>query len=276
MTEPIFEIVPNLSEGRDATTIALAADAVDGAGARVLHVTSDPVHHRSVITAAGTATQVLDAAVALAAVACERIDLRTHSGVHPRMGALDVLPFVPLARANMEQAIALAHDAGRSIWRRLRIPSFYYGEAALVPERRPLPAVRPSPQGPPDAGELPPHASAGAIAIGARRLLVAFNIELGTHDIAIGRRIARLLRERDGGLRTLRALAFAVHPQSVQLSLNVTDERATPLYRIVDVVRRLAAEHGVAVLRSELIGCVPRYAVVSAALYALGVEDPSV
>jgi glutamate formiminotransferase len=276
VSEPIFEIVPNLSEGRDASVVARAMRAVDDAGARVLHVTSDPVHHRSVITAAGGAAQALDAAVALAGVAREHIDLRGHAGVHPRMGALDVLPFVPLMGATMEQAVALAHQAGRRIWAEHRIPSYYYGEAALVPERRLLPAVRPNPSGAPDEGELPVHPSAGATAIGARGVLVAFNIELGTRDIEVARRIARLLRERDGGLRTLRALAFSVHPDTVQLSLNVTDERATPLYRIVQIVRALAAEHGTSMVRSELIGCIPRSAVVSAALYALGVEDPSV
>lgn len=270
----LFELVPNLSEGRDAATIDLAVDAAEQCGAHVLHRTSDPVHHRSVLTIAGAARQVLDAAIAIAGVALERIDLRGHAGVHPRMGALDVLPFVPLGSATMAQSVALAHQAGEQIWQRYRIPSFYYGEAAMRPERRLLADVRPHPVGPPDAGDIAAHPSAGAIAIGARGLLVAFNIELATGDLAVARRIAGTIRERDGGLRTLRALAFRLRNDLVQLSLNVTDERATPLYRIVQVVRGLAAERGVAVHRSELIGCVARSALESAALYALGVEEP--
>ena len=207
--------------------------------------------------------------------AVERIDLGAHAGVHPRMGALDVLPFVPLEGATMAQAIELAHEAGRRIWDRYRLPSFYYGEAALQRERALLADVRPSPEGEPDAGEGR-HPTAGAVAIGARGVLVAFNIELKTSDLRQGKRIARLLRERSGGLRTLRALAFPRSDETVQLSLNVTNERATPLYRVVEIARALAAERGIDVRCGELIGCIPRAAVVSAALYALGVEDPAV
>ncbi len=276
MSVPLFEVVPNLSEGRDLGTIEEAVRAMRACGASVLHSTSDATHHRSVITAAGNAVQVLNASIALAGVALERIDLRAHSGVHPRMGALDVLPFVPLAGATMEQAVAVAHEAGERIWSAYRIPSFYYGEAALRPGRRLLADVRPSPEGDPDAGSLPSHETAGAIAIGARGVLVAFNVELETQDIQLGKRIARSIRERSGGLRTLRALAFPLKDGGVQISLNVTDERATPLYRVVEIVRSLAADCGVSVRQSELIGCIPRAAVVSAALYALGVEDPTV
>lgn len=275
MRRPLFEIVPNVSEGCDRDVVDAAVAAIAAAGAHVLHATSDAIHNRSVITAAGDARAVLDAAVALAGVARERIDVRTHRGVHPRMGALDVLPFVPLGSATTEQAVALAHEAGERIWEAYRIPSFYYGEAARVPERRLLADVRPNPSGEPDIGALPFHESAGAIAIGARGILVAFNVELADATLQTTRRIARLMRERDGGLRTLRALAFSLGNGRTQLSLNVTNERATPLYRIVAIVRALAAELGASVRSSELIGCIPRSAVVSAALYALGVEDPT-
>ena len=138
----MFEIVPNLSEGRNAETIAAAVSAVEAAGARVLNWSSDELHHRSVLTIVGDAAAVLDAAVALAGVALERIDLREHSGLHPRIGALDVLPFVPLAGATIEEAATLAHRAGARIWERFGVPSFYYGAAARRPERRPLPAIR--------------------------------------------------------------------------------------------------------------------------------------
>src|SRR5579872_2281608 len=213
----LFEIVPNLSEGRDLTTIDAAVRAAEAAGARVLHRTSDATHHRSVLTIAGDARAVLDAGVAIAQVALERIDLRTHRGVHPRIGALDVLPFVPLRDASMDDAVRLAHEAGRRIWERVRIPSFYYGEAARRPERARLAHVRKGefeglvarandPAWQPDVGDVARHERAGAIAIGARALLVAFNVELATGDLGVARAIARQLREGTGGLRTVRAL----------------------------------------------------------------------
>ena len=270
MSDVLFEIVPNLSEGRKAETIAAAIQAAEATGARVLNWSSDEVHHRSVLTIVGNDGQVLDAAVALAGIALERIDLRGHSGVHPRIGSLDVLPFVPLRGATLAQAAGLAHRAGAEIWRRYRIPSFYYGEAARAPERRPLPAIRSHPDWPPDEGDVARHATAGAIAIGAREILIAWNIELGTADLAPARAIARAIRERDGGLRTLRALALP-RGDRVQVSLNVTDYAATPLYRVVELVRELAAGHGIELLGCELIGCLPMAAVESAAAYYLGV-----
>ena len=282
MTEPIYEIVPNLSEGRELAVIEEAADAARGAGARVLHRTSDAVHHRSVLTVAGNAETVIDAAVAIAGVAVEYIDLRTHRGVHPRIGALDVLPFVPLRDgATMDGAVALAREAARRIWERYKIPSFFYGAAAAREDRRALPAVRhgqfegldarvAQPGGGFDVGNVK-HPSAGAIAIGARPILIAFNVELATGDLTVAKRIARVLRERDGGLRTLRALAFPLDNGHVQVSLNVTDYAAVPLHRVVEMTRALAAEDGVAVASGELIGCLPLAAVETAASYYLGV-----
>ncbi|HEX3368611.1 MAG TPA: glutamate formimidoyltransferase [Candidatus Cybelea sp.] len=268
----MFEIVPNLSEGRNAETIAAAVSAVETTGARVLNSSSDELHHRSVLTIVGDATQVLDAAVALAGVALERIDLRGHRGLHPRIGALDVLPFVPLAGAAMEDAIALAHRAGARIWERFGVPSFYYGAAARSAQRRPLPAIRRNTDWPPDEGDSLRHISAGAIAIGAREILIAFNIELATAELPVARAIARAIRERDGGLRSLRAIALPRGNDRVQVSLNVTDYAATPLYRVVELVRELAARQGVELLGCELIGCLPIAAVESAAAYYLGVD----
>jgi glutamate formiminotransferase len=278
---PLFEIVPNLSEGRDLATIDAAAAAIERCGARVLHRTSDATHNRSVLTAAGDATQVLEAAVALAGVAVEHIDLRTHRGVHPRIGALDVLPFVPLRDATLEEAATLAYRAGAAIWARYRVPSFYYGAAARHDSRRLLPQVRrgefeglearfADPQWAPDEGTIARHESAGAIAVGARDILIAFNVELATDDLGAARAIARMVRERNGGLRTLRALAFPLDGRGTQVSLNVTNYEATPLYRIVELIRTLAAERGIELLGSELVGCIPMAAVESAAAYALG------
>jgi glutamate formiminotransferase len=266
----MFEIVPNLSEGRDVGTIEAAVGAVEAVGARVLNWSSDAVHHRSVLTITGDESAVLDAAVALAGVALERIDLRSHTGVHPRIGALDVLPFVPLRGATLADAAALAHRAGAEIWRRYRVPSFYYGAAARTPERRLLPAIRRN-DWMPDEGDVSRHPSAGAIAIGARDVLIAFNIELATTDLPAVRTIARAIRERDGGLRSLRALALPRGGDRVQVSLNITDYAATPLYRVVELVRELAAQRGIEVLGSELIGCLPLAAVEATTAYYLGV-----
>ena len=269
---PLFEIVPNLSEGRDAATIDAAAAAIRRTGARLINQSSDAVHHRSVLTVIGSAEQVLDASVALAGVALARIDLRTHRGAHPRIGALDVLPFVPLVGAGLPQAAALAHRAGAEIWKRYGVPSFYYGAAARRGERS-LPDIRRNADWPPDEGDVPRHHSAGAIAIGARELLIAFNVELKGDDLEAAAQIARIVRERDGGLCSLRALAFPRVQGRVQVSLNVTDYAATPLYRVVELTRRLAADRGIEQLGCELVGCLPWAAVEAAAAYYLGVTS---
>lgn len=279
----LLECVPNISEGRDLETIERCVQAVTQCGARVVHRTSDPVHNRSVLTMAGEYTQLREAAVALAAVTVERIDLRAHAGVHPRIGALDVLPFIPLRGASMADAVQLARDTAAAIWERLRVPSFLYGEAAATALRRDLAVVRQGqfegldtrfelPEWRPDFGDVAKHPSAGAIAVGARDMLIAFNVELATGDVRVAKRIARMLRERDGGLRTLKALGLRLGEDLVQVSLNVTDYRATPLYRIVELIRELASQAGVAVLRSELIGCLPYAAVEESAHYYLGVS----
>jgi glutamate formiminotransferase len=279
----LFEIVPNVSEGRDASIVDACIDAVSRTGARVIHRTSDPAHHRSVITAVGTDRQVLDAAVALAGVTTERIDLRTHRGEHPRIGALDVLPFVPLRDATLDDAVRLARQAATIIWERYRVPSFFYGAAALVPERKLLANVRRGEfealtrrmhdrANRPDVGDLP-HAAAGAIAVGAREFLVAFNVDLDGGDLELARRIARTLRESTGGLGTLRAIGLQRAPGVVQVSFNITDFAATPLYRVVELVRALAAEHGAAIGRSELIGLIPRRALLETAAYYAGCDE---
>ena len=269
----LFEIVPNLSEGRETATIDAACAAVERSGARLLDRSSDVVHHRSVLTIVGDANAVVDAAVALAGVALERIDLRAHRGVHPRIGALDVLPFVPLEKATLAEAVALAHRAGAEIWQRYAIPSFYYGAAARSSERLLLPEIRRNAEWVPDEGDLPRHLTAGAIAIGARDVLIAFNVELASADLAAAREIALAIRERNGGLRSLRALALPRSADCVQVSLNVTDYAATPLHRVVELIRRLAAARGIAIRGCELVGCLPRAAVEAAAAYYLGVES---
>ena len=280
-----FECVPNISEGRDAGIVDACAAAMQSAGARLVDRTSDPVHNRSVLTTVGNYEQLREGAIALAAVTVERIDLRTHRGVHPRIGALDVLPFVPLRGAAMEDAVQLARETAAAIWHRLRVPSFLYGEAAATPLRRNLASVREGefegldarfelPDWRPDFGEVSKHESAGAIAVGARDVLVAFNVELATGDLALAKRIAKQLRERDGGFRTLKALGLRLSDDLVQISLNVTNYRATPLYRIVETIRELARQAGAGVVRSELIGCLPYGAVEDSARYYLEASQP--
>ena len=272
----LFEIVPNLSEGRDLATIDACVAAVERTGAQVVHRTSDAAHNRSVLTVLGNGPELVEAAVALAGVAVERIDLRSHAGVHPRIGALDVLPFVPLRDATLENAAALAYRAAERIWERYRVPSYYYDAAS--PGGRTLPQVRrgrfeglSGRADGPDVGDERGHASAGAIAVGAREVLVAFNVDLATGDLAIAEAIAAVVRERGGGMRTLRALGLRLGPERVQVSLNVTWYDATTLYRAVETVRHLAARHGVSIARCELIGCLPREAVARSARYYLGV-----
>lgn len=245
---------------------------MEGEGARVIHRTSDPVHHRSVITAVGRASQVVAAAVALARVAHERIDLRVHRGAHPRIGALDVLPFVPLGDATLDDAVTLAHRAAARIWRELGVPSYLYGAASSAPHRLHLAQIRRGefeglarrhagdPRWAFDYGDAA-HATAGAIAVGARPFLIAFNVELATGDVGLAKRIARSLRASGGGLRTLKCLGLQLDPDRVQVSCNITDVDAIPLYRVTELVRRAAARAGVAVLRSELIGLAPYAAI---------------
>jgi glutamate formiminotransferase len=280
-----FECVPNISEGRAAATIAACAAAIETAGARIVDQTSDPVHNRSVFTAVGTYEALRKAAIELAAVTVARIDLRTHRGVHPRIGALDVLPFIPLQGATMEDAVRLARETAAAIWQRLRVPSFLYGEAASTPLRRNLAKVREGefegldarfelPDWRPDFGEIAKHSSAGAIAVGARDVLIAFNVELATGDLALAKRIAKQLRERDGGLRTIKALGLPLGDDLVQISMNVTNYRATPLYRIVETIREMARQAGAQVVRSELIGCLPYAAVEVSARYYLEASHP--
>ena len=277
----IFECVPNVSEGLDEAVLDACAAALEGAGVTLAHRTSDPDHHRSVFTFFGSREAVLAAAVALARVTTGRIDLGRHRGAHPRIGALDVLPFVPCGEATLEDAVALAHDAAGAIWEAVRVPSIFYGAAAIDEKRRALADVRAGEfeglvershrGGRPDVGEVLAHPTAGAIAVGARRVLVAFNVVLRGADLELAREIARALRERGGGLRTLRALGIPLAGDRVQVSCNLTEVAATPLDRVVELVRALAARRGATVESSELIGLVPRAALAEVAARRLGV-----
>ncbi|MDE2573565.1 MAG: glutamate formimidoyltransferase [bacterium] len=278
----LFECVPNFSEGRDPQIVEALAAAAMAAGARVLDRSRDPLHHRCVITLIGEGGALQDAAIAMARVAAERIDLRDHAGLHPRMGALDVLPFVPLRGAQMGEAVELARATAARLWSELRIPSYLYEEAATRPERRDLARVRNvgfealsarmlEADGAPDIGDPTPHPSAGAVAVGARRLLVAWNLIAEGLDLPAARAIARRMRGRDGGLATLKALAFPLEGALVQLSFNITDISATPLHRVTELARRQVARAGGRVTGGELVGLLPLEALIDAAAYYGGV-----
>ena len=281
----LFECVPNVSEGRDVAVLDASAKAIESAGATLANRTSDDVHHRSVFTFFGDRDTVLAAAVALARLTTERIDLRTHRGAHPRIGALDVLPFVPLGDASLDDAAAVAREAAHKIWDAVRVPSIFYGHAASSEKRRHLADVRAGEfeglverghrGGKPDVGEIAVHPSAGAIAIGARQPLIAFNINLRSGDLGLAREIARSLRERGGGLRTLRVLGIELDDHRVQISCNITDIDATPLHRVVALVKMRAARAGVAVDNCELIGLLPRKAALDVVAHELGIAVES-
>jgi len=252
----------------------------------VLHRTSDPDHNRSVITYAGLGNSVLESAVRAARVACERIDLNGHRGVHPRLGAIDVLPFVPLAGTPLEYCVELAHEAGRRIWEELGVPVYFYEAAATRPERARLEhvrrggfegvneAIRTDPSRRPDIGGPRLHPTAGAVIVGARKFLIAYNINLRTEDITVAKEIARSIRTSSGGFPAVKALGLALPSRGlVQVSMNLTDFEQTPVHVVFLEVVRLAAQRGVEVEESELIGLMPRKAIEMAAAGLLKMHD---
>lgn len=265
----MLECVPNVSEGRDALVIEALAASIVAAGARLLDVHRDPDHHRSVFTFIGDAPAVESAALALARVAVRRIDLRQHAGVHPRLGVLDVVPFVPLAGSSMPEAVDLAHEVGHAIAMELAVPVFFYAEAAVVASRRELPVLRAGgltalvqrlgdPAWRPDAGPSIVHPSAGVAVVGARRVLIAFNAVLDTSDIRIAEELARGLRESSGGLAAVRAIGVALASRGrAQVAMNLLDYRRTPPHAVAARLERDAARLGVDVTEYELVGCAP-------------------
>ena len=255
-------------------------------GSLVLHRTSDPDHNRSVITFAGRGDAVLESAVRAARVACELIDLNEHRGVHPRLGALDVLPFVPLAGTSLEYCVELAHRAGQRIWEELGIPVYFYEAAARSPDRVRLEDVRrgqfeelrtavlTDSAKAPDLGGPALHPTAGAVIVGARKFLIAYNVNLRTPDLSVAKAIAKRIRTSSGGLPAVKALGVALPSRGiVQVSMNLTDFEQTPVHVVFLQVARLAAEYGVEVEESELIGLMPRKALEMAAAGLLKLSD---
>lgn len=284
-----MECVPNFSEGRRGAVVADITAAICSVPAvRLLDVSTDPDHNRAVVAFAGPPDEVVEAAVRAVAMASDLIDMEQHRGAHPRMGAADVVPFVPVADVTMAECVALAREAGRRIGGELGIPVYLYGEAATRPERRRVADVRRgeyeglkqeierNPLRRPDFGPSR-MGRAGATAVGARLPLIAYNVNLATTDLALAKEIARLVRESSGGLPAVQALGFALPARAiVQVSMNLIDYRRTPPQVVLAVVRREAERRGVAVAGAELVGIVPAdlLAVVARDALALDQLDP--
>jgi len=269
---PPFLCVPNISEGRRAAVLRACARAIAATSVRLLDASRDEAHHRAVLTVAGDADAVRAAVVALFAEAVPAIDLRRHAGVHPRIGAVDVVPVVPLGHTPMGAAVDLARQLGDTVAQQFAVPVYLYEEAASRPSRRRLEDVRRGqfeglaekmrdPAWVPDYGPPAPHPTAGATAVGARRPLIAFNVTLATDQLDVAKAIARTLRERSGGLPGVKALGVPLLDRGcVQVTMNLTDVARTSMRQAFERVREEARHRGVAVGGSEIIGLVPRSA----------------
>lgn len=291
MTDRLLECVPNFSEGRNADTVRALIDAVQAVpGAALLDHTMDADHHRAVLTFAGAPDAVAEAAFQAARTATARIDLRRHRGEHPRVGATDVVPFVPLRGVTMEDCAATARLVGERIGRELGIPVFLYEQAQARSNRARLETIRKGgleglarrmetdPEWTPDFGPRRLHPTAGATAVGARRILVAFNVNLDTGDLDLAKAIAKTVRQSDGGLPHVKAIGVPLAGRGlVQVAMNLVNIEATPVHAAFEAVRREAEQRGVRVAGSELIGLVPRQAVTQAQAHGIRIDsfDPS-
>jgi len=289
VAEPLIECVPNFSEGRDVGVIdAIAAAVTSVAGVSFLHRTSDADHNRSVLTFAGAPDAVAEAALRAVEQAARLIDLRHHQGKHPRIGAADVVPLVPIDGISLKECAALAHALGRAIWETVHVPVYYYEAAALRPQCRRLEdvrrgqfeglskAVETDEARRPDVGGPALHPSAGAVVVGARQFLIAYNIDLNTQDVSIAKAIARAIRASSGGLDCVKAIGLMLEERGqAQVSMNLTDFEVTPIDVVFRAVEREAARHGVSIARSEVIGLLPRRALEQAAAHFLHWDEYS-
>ena len=261
MAQPLIECVPNFSEGHDAKIVDAIEQAIRSvSGVLLLRSEMDPDHNRSVITFAGAPEAVAEGALCGIAAAVERIDLRRHQGVHPRIGAADVVPFVPLQGATLAECAAIAHRVGETVWKQLGVPVYFYEAAATSRERAPLENIR---RGglEPDLGGPALHPTAGASAIGARKILIAFNVNLATNNIAIAQAIARKIRASSGGLPFVKALGVPLPSRNlVQVSMNLTDFEQTPLLQAFEAVCQQAAARGISIAGTQIVGLVPQKA----------------
>ncbi len=282
----LVECIPNVSEGRRPEVVTAMAAAITAVpGVRLLDYSSDASHHRSVFTLAGDANGVAEAVMALFERAVADIDLRTHRGEHPRIGAVDVVPFVPIEGVTMAECVALAKQVGAAVADRFHVPVYLYEEASTNPARKNLEDIRrgefeglaakmASEGWTPDFGPTTPHPAAGATVIGARMPLIAYNINLATDRLDVAKKIAAGIRQSSGGYRYVKAAGFKLDARGiVQVSMNLTNYEKTPIFRVFETVKREAARYGVAVLESEIVGLIPSAALNAAAEYYLQIAD---
>jgi len=279
----IVECVPNFSEGKDPGVIKLIADAITSVkGISLLGIDADSDHNRTVVTFVGDPQAILEASFRAVEKAAELIDIRKHSGVHPRIGATDVVPFVPLVGVTMDDCVELSRRLGRMVGEELGIPVFLYAESARLPGKRRLADIRrggyeklvkeigKTPIKTPDYGPCKVHPTAGAVAVGARKILVAFNVYLDTKDVRVAREIAKSIRESDGGLPSVQALGLYLPEKgAVQVSMNLLDFERTSIHAVMERVKEEASRLGVEVLSSEIVGLVPLRAVVETVAFYL-------
>ena len=281
----MIECVPNISEGRDSKIVSGIAEAVRSApGVRLLDVSSDPSHNRSVLTFVADAEGVRAGARALFDAAVPRIDLTQHSGEHPRMGAVDVFPIIPIGGATVEKCVALSREVAAEIASRHGIPVYLYEDSATSEKRRNLAEIRKGEfegfaakmkgaDWKPDFGPEAPHPTAGVVAVGARAPLIAYNINLATRDLGVADRIAKAIRHLGGGFRYVKAMGVELADRGqVQVSINMTNYRKSPLHRVFECVRSEAERHGVAIVGSEIVGLAPVEALLAAAEHYLRLE----
>ena len=282
----VIECVPNVSEGRNSEVVSEIAAAVRSApSVRLLDVSSDPSHNRSVLTFVGSAEGVREGVQALFGAAVPRIDLTRHRGEHPRMGAVDVVPIIPIRGATVEDCVALSRELGAEIAEHYGIPVYLYEDSASTDRRRNLAEIRrgefegfaekmKAEEWKPDFGPGAPHPTAGTVAIGARAPLIAYNINLGTSDLAIADRIAKAIRHLGGGFRYVKALPVDLADRGqVQVSINMTNFKKSPLHRVFECVRSEAQRHGVPIVGSEIVGLTPAEALLMAAEHYLRLEE---
>ena len=282
----IMECVPNFSEGRDLQKIdKIVAPFRGKQGVKLLDYSNDEDHNRLVVTVVGEPEPLRDAVLEAIGVAVELIDLNHHQGQHPRMGAVDVVPFIPIRSVTMEEAVALSKEVGKEVAKRYNLPVFLYEKSASAPHRENLAAVRKGefegmtekikqPEWHPDFGLAERHPTAGTVAIGARMPLVAYNINLNTPSLEIAHDIAKKIRFIGGGLRYCKAMGVELKDRGItQVSINMTDYTRTALYRAFELVRVEARRYGVSIVGSEIIGLVPMEALIDTASYYLGLEN---
>ncbi len=287
MTKRLIECVPNFSEGRDAAKVDAIVAAMSGVpGVYVLDREMDADHNRSVVTLAGEPEAVAEAALRGTGKALELIDLTKHTGAHPRVGATDVLPFIPIEGVTIEDCVALARRVGDEIWKRFRIPVFFYEAAATRPDRVNLENVRRSQfeglreemkknhERQPDVGEPKLHPTAGVTVVGARKFLIAYNVNLNTSDVSIATKIAKAIRYSSGGLRYVKSMGVDLKGRNLaQVSVNLTDFEQTPMHRVYEMVKREAERYGVMPVGSEIVGLIPKKAIEMAADFFLQLEN---